>query len=236
MKKRKIIYLFVLLLYTVLISAAFSLTRNTPSLPGEIQSEEQWFFKAISGYPVSVTFEPVVLFENGEYLEVGITPTASLNIEKSKMERPKAWGTWKKENNTFYLTNYKGKTYDYRLGSGNWFPAFPYNHDIQLARSYKNTSSTDVGSATTLAISKISFIDNQHFVEGNNIGTIAPASAAWKKNKHTGTYTIQGHTLILSFADGRQEERSFALGASGNPAKPDTKMIFIGGDAYLAEK
>ncbi|MGS2737959.1 hypothetical protein [Sinomicrobium sp. M5D2P17] len=236
MKKKKIVCLFILLVYTALINAAFSNTLKTPPSPGNMQTEEQWFFKAISAYPVSVTFEPVVLFKNGEYLEVGITPITSLNIEKSKVERPKAWGKWKKENDTYYLTNYKGKTYDYKTGSGNWFPAFRYGNDVQLARSYKTTSSTDVESAATLAISKISFIDDRHFVEGNNTGTIAPASAAWKENKHTGTYTIRGHTLILTFADGRQEQRSFALGASGNPARPDTKMIFIGGDAYLAEK
>ena len=28
-----------------------------------------WYFRAVSGYPAAISFEPVVLFKNGEYFD-----------------------------------------------------------------------------------------------------------------------------------------------------------------------
>jgi hypothetical protein len=193
----------------------------------------QWFFRAVYGYPVSVSFEPLVLFENGDYFEVGTVPVEELDMEESKRNEPKSWGTWRLENGVYYLTNSKGKTSDYQLGSGNWFPAFPYDGSVTLKSRYVNTTGTTLPTGTTLMISEISFLDGKHFTEGENMGALAPNSAAWKQSKHTGTYQLSGHTLILKFEDGREERRSFAIGAKGNPAKATADMIFIGGDTYI---
>ncbi|MBW8244285.1 hypothetical protein K1F50_15860 [Muricauda oceani] len=227
--------LFSYLIIIVVICGAYTVKYSANTLEYQ-QSKEKWFFKAISGYPMSITFEPLVLFENGDYVEVGMEPIESLNRTVSKSNRPKAWGKWELKGDRYYLTNHKGKTNDYGLGSGNWFPAFPYQTNLKLARSYKNTCSTDVGYGNTLTISKITFIDGEHFLEGENMGALSPNAAAWKKSGHTGTYHIEDHTITLNFSDGKQEKRSFAISAKGNPAVPNPKMIFIGGDAYLAEE
>lgn len=226
---------FSYLTIVLLLSGGYTLKYKANALEWQ-QAKEQWFFKAISGYPVSITFEPVVLFENGEYVEVGTQPIASVDKEVSKRNRPKAWGHWELKGDSYHLTDHKGKAHDFNLGSGNWFPAFPYQKTVALARLYKNTSSIDVGLGTTLAISQITFLDGEHFIEGENMGTLTPSASAWKKSTHTGIYQIEDHTITLTFSNGKQEKRSFAVSAKGNPAMPNPRMIFIGGDAYLAEK
>lgn len=228
-------FFFTYLTITMVLCGAYTVKYNANTLEYQ-QSKEEWFFKAISGYPVSITFEPVVLFDNGEYMEVGTEPIGSLDRETSKSNRPKAWGKWKLKGGRYYLTDHKGKINDYGLGSGNWFPAFPYRANLKLAGTYKNTSSTDVGSGVSLAISKITFLDGEYFMEGENVGALTSNASAWKKSTHTGTYRIEGHAITLNFSDGKQEKRSFAISAKGNPAVPNPRMIFIGGDAYLAEE
>lgn len=194
---------------------------------------EGWFFRAISGYPVSITFEPIVLFKNGDYFEVDKVPIDEMDLTSSKQQQPKAWGKWQLRDGVYYLTNYKGKTADYKLGSGNWFPAYAYNKNLPLKSVYERTSGGDYGNGTqALIINKISFLDDRHFEEGTSAGISTPNSSGWKKSKNAGTYAIDEHTLTLRYNDGREIRHSFAVGASGNPAKPSMNMLFIGGDAF----
>lgn len=93
-----------------------------------------WFFRAVSGYPAAISFEPVVLFKNGEYYEVGEEPLESLNVAQSKSKRPMAWGTWQLKGQTYLLTNHKKQLSDYQLGSGNWFPAYAYTGAVKLKK------------------------------------------------------------------------------------------------------
>lgn len=143
---------------------------------------EGWYFRAVSGYPAAIAFEPVVLFKNGEYFDVGDEPIETLDVAAAKSSRPKAWGTWKKTGATFYLTNNEGKTYDYKLGEGNWFPAYAYTGSVKLKKGYEKVSGGDYGNGTNaLVIKKISFIDDTHFAEGSNGGVMTPGATAWKK-------------------------------------------------------
>ncbi|GGB29963.1 MULTISPECIES: hypothetical protein [Mucilaginibacter] len=194
---------------------------------------EGWYFRAVSGYPAAIAFEPVVLFKNGEYFDVGDEPIETLDVTAAKSSRPKAWGTWKKTGATFYLTNNEGKTYDYKLGEGNWFPAYPYTGSIKLKKGYEKVSGGDYGNGTNaLVIKKINFIDDTHFTEGSNGGIMTPAASAWKKTGGKGgTYKIYGNTIELNYGS-KVIKKSFALGASGSPAHATNTMIFIGGDAY----
>ncbi|MBC8151579.1 MAG: hypothetical protein H7Z72_01575 [Bacteroidetes bacterium] len=198
---------------------------------------EGWFFRAISGYPAAVSFEPVVLFKNGEYVEVGEEPLEMLNVAQSKAKRPAAWGTWQKKGEVFYLTNAKKQSNDYKLGSGNWFPAFPFTGAIKLKRVYERVSGGDYGNGTNaLAITKINFLDATHFSEGMNMGVSTPNAAAGRKTNASGTYKLYGNTLELTYADGNVVKRSFAFGATGAPARPTATLIFIGGDAYTDDE
>lgn len=191
-----------------------------------------WYFRAVSGYPAAIAFEPVVLFKNGEYFDIGEEPLELLDIRASKASRPKAWGTWKKTGDTFYLTGSDGKSYDYKLGAGNWFPAYAYTGSIKLKRSYEKVSGGDYGNGTNaLVINKINFIDDTHFTQGTNGGISTPNAAAWKKSGSAGTYRINGNTIEFNIS-GKVVKKSFALGAMGSPAHATNTIIFIGGDAY----
>ncbi len=195
---------------------------------------EGWYFRAVSGYPAAISFELVVLFKNGDFYEIGETPLERLNIAQSKAKEPINWGRWKKTGQTFYLTNNKEKTYDYELGSGNWFPAFAYTGTPKLKKSYENTAGGDYGNGmNALFKTNIVFVDDTHFTHNTNNGISTYNAAAWNKSSSAGTYKITSHRIILTYGDGKVQDQSFALGATGSPAKPTADMIFIGGDAYV---
>ncbi|MFC6102335.1 hypothetical protein [Olivibacter domesticus] len=230
MKRKCIIFLMALIVGAVI----FGNTPKRQMANQEMPKVEGWFFRSVSGYPVSIVFEPIALFKNGDYFEVGEEPLEELDIEVSKIKKPEAWGRWNLTNGTYFLTNSKGKTHGYKLGEGNWFPAFGYEDTFKLKQQYERTSGGDYGNGTqSLAISKIRFLDDNLFTEGLNTGIATPNAAAWKKSEHAGTYKIKGHTLILHYTNGKEIHRSFAIGASGRPPKPTTNMIFIGGDAFI---
>ncbi|WP_121808840.1 hypothetical protein [Mucilaginibacter kameinonensis] len=194
---------------------------------------EGWYFRAVSGYPAAIGFEPVVLFKNGEYFDIGDEPLETLDVAASKSSRPKAWGTWKKNGATFLLINNEGKSHDYKLGAGNWFPAYAYTGAVKLKKGYEKVSGGDYGNGTNaLVIKKISFIDDTHFAEGSNGGVMTPGATAWKKTGFKGgTYKVYGNTIELNYGS-KVIKKSFAFGATGSPAHPTNTMIFIGGDAY----
>lgn len=195
-----------------------------------------WYFRAVYGYPISVTFEPVVLYKNGEYVEVEDQPVGELDKVADKRIRPQAWGTWRKDGDTFYLTNNEGRTTDYQLGNGNWFPAYPFMENVPLAAGYENTTGGDYGNGTSaLFKTRIDFPEEGYFYHSFNGGIITPGSAAWNKSEDAGTYTIEGHTMVLTYNTGEVVRLSFALGAKGSPAQPSSDMIFIGGDVFLAD-
>jgi hypothetical protein len=194
---------------------------------------EGWYFRAVSGYPAAIAFEPVVLFKNGEYFDIGDEPLEALDVAASKSSRPRAWGKWRKEGATFLLTDSKGHTADYKLGAGNWFPAYPYTGAIKLKKAYEKTSGGDYGNgASALIINKINFLDAAHFSEGSNGGVMTPNASGWKKTANAGTYRIYANTLELTYANNKVVKKSFALGASGSAAHPTNTIIFIGGDAF----
>ncbi|MBO0357870.1 hypothetical protein J0X19_07930 [Hymenobacter sp. BT186] len=212
-------------------------TTPTAALPNRAPlaapAVQGWFFRAVSGYPAAIAFEPVVLFENGEYYEVGEEPLESLNVPQSKSKRPMAWGTWQLKGQTYLLTNYKKQLSDYQLGSGNWFPAYAYTGAVKLKKGYEKVSGGNYGNGTNaLSISKINFPDATHFTEGFNAGISTPNAAAGRTRNANGTYKLHGNTLELTYSDGRVVKKSFALGAKGAPARPTADIIFIGGDAY----
>jgi hypothetical protein len=234
MKVKHLAICFAVSSFTLHLSAAVK-TKNgganhkpIPAAP----AVEGWYFRAVSGYPAAISFEPVVLFKNGEYFDVGDEPLETLNVSAAKSSRPKAWGTWKKTGATFTLTNSDGKPHDYKLGAGNWFPAYAYTGAIKLKKGYEKVSGGDYGNGTNaLVIKKINFIDDTHFTEGSNGGVMTPGATAWKKTANGGTYKILGNTIELNYGT-KVIKKSFALGATGSPAHATNTMIFIGGDAY----
>lgn len=200
---------------------------------GTAPGVEGWFFRAVGGYPAAVSFEPVILFKNGDYYEVGELPLELLNVSEAKQNKPAAWGTWEKKGATYWLTGADHKAYDYTLGKGNWFPAYPYAANIPLKKGYERVSGGDYGAGTSmLSISTIYFLDATHFRQGANTGISSPSASGGSKSSAAGTYKVYGNTLELIYSHGKVVKKSFAFGASGAPAKPTNTLLFIGGDAY----
>ncbi|WP_310392796.1 hypothetical protein [Hymenobacter sp.] len=195
----------------------------------------QWFFRAVSSGSGGVAFEPVVLLANGSYVDIGEEPLEGLNVAAAKAARPDAWGTWRKNGSAFVLTNARSGTNSYTLGSGNWFPAYAAGA-APLKQAYENVGGGNIGAATLLSIDKIQFVDDTLFRQGENMGVLSSNAAGGRTSSASGTYRLQGHTLTLTYADGRTVRKSFALGASGAPARPTNTLIFIGGDAYTDTK
>jgi hypothetical protein len=214
-------------------AAAASSSAATPATASGsgLAAGAQWFFRSVSGGTGGISFEPVALLANGQYLDLGSEPLEAVNLAADKAKRPAAWGSWRKNGSTFVLTDYKGRPASYTLGTGSWFPAYPAGA-VPLKRAYQNASGGSVGVATSLVISKIQFLDGTHFQEGKDAGIISANAAGGSKRSGSGTYRLQGHTLTLTYTDGRTVRKSFALGAEGTPARASNKIIFIGGDAY----
>ena len=212
-------------------SAPPSAAPPTASGPG-VAAGAQWFFRSRSDAYGGLTFEPVALLANGQYCDVSDAPLESLNAATDQARRPAAWGRWRKNGAAFVLTSSKGRPISYTLGDGSWFPAYAAGA-APLKRTYQNSSGGSAGAATSLVISKINFLDASHFSEGADAGIVAPNAAGGSRRSASGTYRLQGHTLTLTYADGRTVRKSFAVGATGRPARPSNTLIFIGGDAYV---
>jgi hypothetical protein len=195
----------------------------------------QWFFRSVSDAYGGITFEPVALLANGQYCDMGEGPLETIAPAADKAKRPAAWGTWRKNGNAVVLTNYKNQSNSYTLGTGSWFPAYAAGA-VPLKRAYKNSSGGSIGGATSLVISKLTFLDGSHFTEGADGGVITGNAAGGSRRSASGTYRLQGHTLTLTYTDGRTVRKSFAIGAAGTPPKPSNSLIFIGGDAYIEDK
>jgi len=212
------------------ISCSYSQMENN-----EKTDIEGWYFKAISGYPVSVTFRPVVLFKDGSYFEVDEKPLEDMDFSFSKKNQPELWGTWKKNNTLFILTDHKGNSNDFDLKNGNWFPAFSYDKSISLRGIYEKISGGDFGNGLyALFNSQINFLDGEHFTHSENSGVSSYNANAWKSSKESGTYSIDKNTIQFEYNDGQKLRLSFEIGAKGGNVL-DTDMIFIGGKAYVIE-
>ena len=217
-------------------SAARPAAPAAPAAPTDgagVAAGAQWFFRSRATGAGGITFEPVALLPDGRYCDVGEQPLESLDAAADQARRPRSWGTWRKRGDTFELGP-AGKAISYRLGDGSWFPAYPAGA-VPLQRTYQNSSGGSVGVATSFVISKINFVDDTHFTEGADGGVVTPNAAGGSRRRAQGTYQLQGHTLTLTYANGRTVRQSFAIGASGNPPHPSATLVFIGGDAYTDE-
>ena len=236
--KTNSIFLLIFLFATSLLSACekSASSQSDNSEQANEQNVEGWYFRVVYSYPMSMRYEPIVLFKDGQYLEIKDQPLEDIDKEKDKKERPQAWGTWEKKGDTFYLTNNGGHVADYRLGSGSWFPAFAYSEKSTLAKSYENTTGGNYGIGThALFKTRIEFPEKGYFYHSSNGAVITPNSSGWSDIKEAGTYTIKNHTMVLKYNDGKQARLSFAIGAKGTPAEPNMEMLFIGGDVFVTD-
>jgi hypothetical protein len=205
--------------------------------PGQEDSGvEGWYFREAYVYPLALTYEPVVLYLDGDYVEVADEPVEEMDEAADRRERPEAWGTWRKDGSTYYLTDHEGNTEDYQMGSERWYPAHPYLPDVPLAAAYVNSTGGDYGNGThALFQTRIDFPQEGYFHHSSDNSVITPGSTGWNTTEDAGTYTVADHTMVLTYNSGQEERLSFALGAEGDPSQPSSDIIFIGGDVFVAD-
>jgi hypothetical protein len=196
------------------------------------------YFRAIAG-GAGVSYEPLVFFTNADYVELDETPLADLNAAADRARSPARWGSWRKQGETFLLTSSKGRTSDYRLGSGSFFPAFAADR-AALSGTYKLTSGSTLyyadGPVSTIGVSSLTFSPDGTFTQGAEGGGVAPTVAVSSQAaRRLGRWTLSGTMLELAYADGKRVRKSFVWAAQGTPPRPDPDMAFIGGDPYVRD-
>ncbi|OQD43625.1 hypothetical protein BUL40_03150 [Croceivirga radicis] len=221
-----------LYLLVVLFSCSNSLAQKSGN---NLEKVDGWYFRVTGGYPAAISFEPIVLFKDGTYFEIGEEALSEVDISQSKITDVNLWGKWTRNGTIFTLTNEENKSYQYDLDSGNWFVAFPYNPKIKLIGTYEKVSGGVYGNGLmALFSSKLTFLDDKHFTHAKNGGVTAYGSSAWKNDENSGVYHIKGNEISLSYNNGATIKLSFAIGAEGDNVI-DTDMLFIGGKAYVIE-
>lgn len=221
-----------LYLFVVLFSCSNSWAQKGES---NLENVDGWYFRVTGGYPAAISFEPIVLFKDGTYFEIGEEALSEVDISQSKITDANLWGRWTRNGTIFTLTNEENKSYQYDLDSGNWFVAFPYNPKIKLIGTYEEVSGGVYGNGLmALFSSKLTFLDDKHFTHAKNGGVTAYGSSAWKNDEKSGVYHIKGNEISLSYNNGATIKLSFAIGAEGDNVI-DTDMLFIGGKAYVIE-
>jgi hypothetical protein len=188
------------------------------------------------GYGGMLTFNPVpiVLFRNGDALRdvKGLNADGGLSAHKSA--NPDDWTKWRRSGAAIEIMKSDGwkkitytKTMD-RLPSG-----------FTLQGSYRSTSGggslATGGGDAVIAWSTMSFDSKGNFASAGGAGASSSSGAgtvvtSGKAPNEYGTYTINGYTLTLSYADGRTERRMIVTEVA------DPKVIWLDGTGYTMRK
>jgi len=203
------------------------------------------YFRLIGTFGVggmaAMNFEPIILFKDGTYVEMGDQALEDMDLAADRQTRPRSWGRWSKAGAAFVLTGSTGKSNSYALQQGRFFKAYPASA-AKLLTAYKRLSgggNAALGGEVTIAIkSKIAFAPDGRFVEASDVGAVSSgdmsgwATAVSGSNGKNGTYTVKDHTITLTYADGTVKREFFAFASKKTPPQPDPEMIFVGDSVY----
>ncbi|TCP33626.1 DUF6683 family protein [Sphingomonas sp. BK235] len=220
-----------------------------PATPGAHAANwaqvEGVYFKSFTSFGVGgvVTqdFEPIVLFRDGRYYEVEGPALEDVDLAASRARSPRAWGQWKRQGDTFLLTDERGRVSDHRLQQGSFFKAFPAEAaGGALERPYKRVSgggnSALGGTMAIAAQTNIAFTRDGRFSNRSSAGASGANVAAYSRRPATGgRYRVARHTISFTDAGGRTRREFFALGSEGTPARFDTDLIFIGDRVFVKD-
>jgi hypothetical protein len=222
-----------------------------PRFAGNWSKVDGVFFRGTTTFGVGgmviIDYEPLVLFNDGIYLEIGEAALEDIDLAAERKARPKWFGRWSRSGTGYVLTGADGKPRRYELQDGSFFKAFPADQGTALSVPYERISgggNTALGGETMIAVSrKYSFTpDGQFSVEGSvgastsgDLSGVASSVASQRKMTAPGRYILDRHTLTLIYPDGGQERHFFAFASKKNPPVLDTHMIFIDDSTFLSD-
>lgn len=198
------------------------------------------------GGMVVMEFEPVILLEDGTYYEVGDSALEDVDLAAEQSAKPNQFGRWSRSGDGYVLTNADGKTKSYALQDGALFKAYPAEQATMLSTRYERFSgggNTALGGEMMIARSSIySFMPDGRFRIEGSVGASSSgeqsgvSTTLQSESAMAGRYTLDNHTLVLTFADGRQERHFFAYASKGTPPQLDPGMIFIDDNTFTSDE
>lgn len=198
------------------------------------------------GGMVVMEFEPVILLEDGTYYEVGDSALEDVDLAAEQSAKPNQFGRWSRSGDGYVLTNADGKAKSYALQDGALFKAYPAEQPTMLSTRYERFSgggNTALGGEMMIARSSIySFMPDGRFRIEGSVGASSSgeqsgvSTTLQSESAMAGRYTLDNHTLVLTFADGRQERHFFAYASKGTPPQLDPGMIFIDDNTFTSDE
>ena len=225
--------------------AASGASTGTGRHAGNWSLVEGVYFKSYTSFGVGgmmiQDFEPVILFRDGRYYEVEGDALEDVDLAASRAAKPRAWGTWKRQGDTFLLTDDHARTHDYQLQQGSFFKAFPAEAvGGKLTRAYKRISgggNSAIGGTMAIATqSNLAFTPDGRFSREASMGATGANIAAYsRKPGMVGRYRIERHTISFTDAEGSTRREFFALGSEGSQPRVDSNLIFVGDRVFVKD-
>jgi hypothetical protein len=220
-----------------------------PAFSGNWSNVSAVLFRGVAGIGVGgmvvMEFEPVILLKDGTYYEVGDAALEDVDLAAEQSAKPNRFGRWSQAGDSYVLTNADGKAKSYALQDGALFKAYPAENAGMLSARYKRISgggNTALGGEMMIARSSAySFMPDGRFQIEGSVGASSSgaqsgvATTLQGDSAAAGRYALDHHTLVLTFADGRQERHFFAYASKGTPPELDPGMIFIDDTTFTSD-
>lgn len=173
-----------------------------------------------------------VLFKNGIITSRFLEPPEELNIAELSKTEPKHWGKWKKTGSKIQIYWNDGNTDEWEK----WFIGKPAKSGEQILGKFYRVSGggnfAQGGTITYGTIKDISFNSKGQFTTVKNSQAVFPSSDIFEHESKSGSYKLNGHTIVLNYNNGQQERRAFyfyhgknnfGIGGSQNVYSPRKK-------------
>ncbi len=230
--KTKVV-LLVSALYMSLLLAVAGCTKNNEPVAGLPGTEGIYLHLEYRyGMGVEIYYRPYLLFKDGTLYKNMDTSPESLNVEQSKKEEPKNWGSWKKQGNAI-VVQWPDETETWKEKT--WFTTLAASEGEQIAGTYRSLSGISNvqlgGTSTVISTATLSFSGDKFTYETFGGSTDSQTTAYGSKTK-AGTYKLNGYTIELQFNNGTTEKKFFYFYPGEGP-----KTVFgVGSNYYILKR
>jgi hypothetical protein len=181
---------------------------------------------------VIINFTSYLVLKDGTiYKDLRESPD-DFDIEKSRQEEPNKWGRWQKSGKNLILQWKDGKS-ETEKGYDNdiVIPAQKSDRLNGFFRSISGGGNTAMGGSFIVAVSKqFTFFEDGRFTEEKAVGGSDTAIVFSSNSNRSGTYTLDGYTIELRYANGRTLRQVFYFYPGASKSQ---KVVGIGGSDYI---